>query len=77
MMQAAQDRLRDRLAMDAMNEFGVQHALEKILSHEFQDLLNQEYNFAYFIQSMYGRYAEVTKNMAEEVDAHIRKLENR
>ena len=69
--------LRDRLAMDAMNEFGVQHALEKILSHEFQDLLNQEYNFAYFIQSMYGRYAEVTKNMAEEVDAHIRKLENR
>lgn len=69
--------LRDRLAMDAMNEFGVQHALEKILSHEFQDLLNQEYNFAYFIQSMYVRYAEVTKNMAEEVDAHIRKLENR
>jgi len=69
--------LRDRLAMDAMNEFGVQHALEKILSHEFQDLLNQEYNFGYFIQSMYGRYAEVTKNMAEEVDAHIRKLENR
>lgn len=69
--------LRDDFAMDAIDRFGVEHALEKILSHEFQDLLNQEYNFAYFIQSMYGGYAEVTKNMVEEVEAHIRKLENR
>jgi hypothetical protein len=69
--------LRDRFDMSAINEFGVEHALEKILSHEFQDILNQEYNFAYFIQRVYGTYAEVTKNIAEEVDAHIRKLENR
>jgi hypothetical protein len=68
--------LRDRFAMDPIEEFGVQHALEKILSHEFQDLLNQEYNFAYFIQSMYSWYAEVTKNMAEDVEAHIRELKN-
>jgi len=68
--------LRDGFSMDAIVEFGVEHALEKILSHDFQDLLNQEYNFGYFIQSVYGNYVEITSNMADEVDAHIRKLEN-
>ena len=69
--------LRDNVTMDAINEFGVEHALEKIMSHEFQELLNQEYNFAYFLQSMYGWYAEASRELAEEVDAHIRELEDR
>ena len=68
--------LRGNITMEAINEFGVEHALEKIMTHEFQDLLNQEYNFAYFIENIYGQYARISGNLAAEVDTHIRALEN-
>jgi hypothetical protein len=68
--------LRETFTMDAINEFGVEHALEKLRSHEFQDLLNQEYNFAYFIRSNYAWYVEASEKMAGEVDALIRQLED-
>jgi len=68
--------LRQNITMEAINEFGVEHALEKIMTHEFEDLLNQEYNFAYFIENMYGQYAQISGNLAADVDKHIRAIEN-
>ena len=68
--------LRQDLSMEAMKEFGVERALEKILTHEFRDLLNQEYNFGIFLRGLYAQYAETSAALAEEVDAHIRALEN-
>lgn len=67
--------LRDSMTMNDISEFGMEHALQKILSHEFQDLLNQEYNFAYFVKSMYGLYTEASRDLAEEVQKHIEELE--
>ena len=68
--------LRDDFSVEAVQEFGVEHALEKILSHEFQDLLNQEYNFAYFVRRIYATYASVSNELAVELQAHIDTLEN-
>jgi hypothetical protein len=68
--------LRQDLSIEAINDFGVERALEKILSHEFRDLLNQEYNFGIFLRGLYAQYAETSSALAEEVDAHIRALEN-
>ena len=67
--------LRASMTMDDINDFGVEHALEKIQSHEFMDLLNQEYNFAYFVKYMYALYTQASRKLAEEVEAHIRELE--
>lgn len=68
--------LRDRVSMEAMQEFDIDHALNKVMSHEFQDLMNQEFNFAYFMERMYARYAKVSNELAREVADHIRQLEN-
>ena len=68
--------LRQDLSIEAINDFGVERALEKILTEEFQDLLNQEYNFGIFLRGLYAQYAEASSALAEEVDAHIRALEN-
>ena len=68
--------LRQNISMEAMEEFGVERALEKILSHEFSDLLNQEYNFGIFIRRLYAQYSETSSALAEDVEAHIRALEN-
>jgi len=67
---------RQNMNMEAMQEFGVQRAVDKILSTEFEDLLGQEYNFAYFMLSMYAIFASRSMDLAEMVDAHIRQLEN-
>ena len=59
----------------AMGEFGVQRAIDKIMSEEFRDLLNQEYNFAYFMQRMYPLFASRAEELATHLDSHIRQLE--
>ncbi len=52
---------RQSITMEEIHEFGVEQALEKILSHEFQDLLNQEFNFAGLMEYMYAQYARIPK----------------
>ncbi len=66
---------RDNISMEAIEEFGVDRALVKVMSPEFLDLINQEYNFAYFIENVYAEHARVSSELAAEVEAHIRKLE--
>jgi hypothetical protein len=68
--------LRESYSMEVVNAFGVDHALEKILTHEFRDLLNQEYNMAYFLRHIYEFYAELSRELAAELQAHIVELES-
>jgi hypothetical protein len=35
----------------------------------------QEFNFAYFIQDMYTGYAQISNELAAEVEAYIQDLE--
>lgn len=67
---------RQNISMEAIQDFGVQRAVDRILSTEFENLLGQEYNFAYFMQLMYPSFESRSMDLAEEVDARIRKLEN-
>ena len=67
---------RQNVDMETIKEFGVQRAVDRILSTEFENLLGQEYNFAYFMQIMYPIFESRSTDLAEEVDAHIRELEN-
>jgi len=67
---------RQDFNMEAIEEFGAQRAIDRILSTEFEDLLGQEYNYAYFIQRMYPIFASRSMELADELDAHIRQLKN-
>jgi hypothetical protein len=61
--------------MEAMQKFGVQRAIARIQTEEFRDLLNQEYNFAYFLQRMYPAFASRANDLADQLSAHIQQLE--
>jgi hypothetical protein len=68
--------LRADMTMDKIREFGVERALEKIMSPEFEVLLNQELNFGYFIRNNYAWYVDRTSILIEELEASIRQLED-
>ncbi|MDX1404297.1 MAG: hypothetical protein R3192_07165 [Woeseiaceae bacterium] len=44
--------LRDDIDLAALNEFGLDYALERLLSDEFRSLANQEYNRLLFLEGM-------------------------
>jgi hypothetical protein len=68
--------LRDGIDMQAIQAFGVEEAYEKILSQEFRELLNQEYNFGYFLQRTYAQFASSADELSQQVAAQIRQLES-
>lgn len=68
--------LRQDIDMRAIQIFGVEKAFEKILSEEFRELLNQEYNFGYFLQRTYPLYASSADELSQLVTAQIRRLES-
>ena len=51
--------LRDDMGIADMEEFGIDRAVTRFTSEEFQDLLNQEYNYAYFTQRLNFRATSV------------------
>lgn len=42
--------LREEIDANSLNEFGIGRAMERILSPEFESILNQEINYAYFLR---------------------------
>ena len=56
-----------------MEDFGTDRALERFTSTEFQDLLNQEYNFAFFVQRT--DYSLPGKRLAQDLKNYIQQLE--
>jgi hypothetical protein len=53
--------LRDDMTLDSMQGFGLQNALARVTSEEFQHLWNQEYNFALFNQRLSSESAKALK----------------
>jgi len=62
--------LRDDLTLEAMETFGTDRAVERILSPEFEDLMNQEFNYAYFM--MATDRASLANQLLQDLDAHAR-----
>ena len=65
--------LRDDMDFAAMEDFGVERALTRILSPEFQDLMNQEYNHAVFFRNL--DLGTPSQRLAKRLEAYIRELE--
>lgn len=57
--------LRGDMTLTAMQEFGLEDALERVTSQEFRHLLNQEYNFALFNRHISSESAKVLKSNLE------------
>ena len=65
--------LREDMNLVAMEDFGIDRALERFTSIEFQNLLNQEYNFAFFVQR--ADYSSSSKRLAKDLKNYIQQLE--
>ena len=65
--------LREDMNLVAMEDFGIDRALERFTSIEFQNLLNQEYNFAFFVQRT--DYSSSSKRLAKDLKDYIQQLE--
>ena len=66
--------LREDMNLVAMEDFGIDRALERFTSIEFQNLLNQEYNFAFFVQRT--DYSSSSKRLAKDLKNYIQQLED-
>lgn len=64
--------LRDDMNLTAMSKFGIDRALDGFRSVEFQNLLNQEYNYAYFNLRNNSLPA---KQLAKDLLKYIQQLE--
>ena len=53
--------LRDDMTLGSMQDFGLENALERVTSEEFQYLWNQEYNFALFNRRISSKSAKALK----------------
>lgn len=60
--------LRDQMTMVAMEAFDADRAVERILSPEFQDLMNQEFNYAYFMMEL--DRASLATQLLQDLDDH-------
>ena len=58
--------LREDMSFAAMQAFGVDRALRHFTSEEFQGLLNQEYNYAHFVQRT--DFSSAGKRLAKELE---------
>lgn len=65
--------LRNDLDLEAMERFGVDRALDRFISSEFQDLLNQEYNYAYFVRQNIDSSAAI--ELIASLEAEMMRLE--
>ena len=63
--------LRENMNLAAMEDFDIDAALKVITSPEFQKLLNQEYNYAYFNMRIDSSSA---KELVKELDSYIQNL---
>ena len=67
--------LRDDIDLGALEEFGTDYALRRLLTDDFRDLLNQEYNLLLFLESR--EYQTLTQSLYERLEAYRIELEDR
>ena len=65
--------LRDDMGLAEMEEYDTERAVARFTSTEFQDLLNQEYNYAYFTQRL--NFRETSVRLMAELEEHIQQLD--
>jgi hypothetical protein len=65
--------LRDGMDLEAMEAFGIDYALKRLLTDEFRNLLNQEYNLMLFMEGQ--EYREIAQSLYEKLKAYQIKLE--
>lgn len=63
--------LREDMNLAAMEDFGVDRAINLFTSTEFQSLLNQEYNYAYFNLNVDSSSA---KKLVKELENYIQRM---
>lgn len=63
--------LRDDLTFTAMEDFGIDRAVKRFTSPEFQDLMNQEYNVTIFKLSF---NSSMSRQLANDLEAYVRQL---
>ena len=61
--------LREDMNFSAMQDFGIDRALEHFTSTEFQSLLNQEYNYTFFVQRT--DFSSAGKRLAKELEEYM------
>jgi len=61
--------LREDMKFSAMQDFGIDRALEHFTSTEFQSLLNQEYNYTFFVQRT--DFSSAGKRLAKELEDYM------
>jgi len=65
--------LREDMNLAAMEKFGTDLAVERFTSIEFQDLLKQEYNYAFFNQRT--DRSSSAKRLAKDLEIYVEQLE--
>ena len=65
--------LRSEMRLEDMQKFGMDRAAKRFTSEEFQDLLNKEYNLAYFLR--YLNLGPESAQLARELEEYIQELE--
>ena len=66
--------LRDEIDLVALEAFGTEYALNRLLTDEFRDLLNQEYNLMLFLESR--EYQVFAQSLFDALEAYRIELEN-
>lgn len=56
-----------------MHQFGVDYALKRLLTDEFRNLVNQEYNLLLFMEGQ--RFEAFARSLYEDLEAHRKNLE--
>ncbi len=64
--------LRDGLDAAALERFGVDRAMDRVLSEEFRAILNQEYNLLLFMEDR--RYEDWTRQLDDTLAAYLTTL---
>lgn len=66
--------LRADIDMDSLEQFGIEYALERVLTDEFRSLANQEYNLMLFMENR--NYAESAKSLLVKLETYRTSLQN-
>ena len=66
--------LRDEIDAESLEQFGIDYALERLLSDEFRGLVNREYNLMLFMESV--EYEELARSLHDDLETYRVSLEN-
>ena len=60
--------LRGKMDLESMQQFGIDYALRRLLTDEFRNTLNQEYNLLIYME--YQRYEPLARSLYEQLEAY-------